>query len=150
MTRKLQRRNFLGQVMGLGVAIGSLGLIQGSAEARTRRRRRPQRQMVVDADASDPARLPSTPPPVPARSGEPTDIAQRPEAPARGCTDSDSGPAADLVGHGRHCGYRRPRTTDSDPTDHGPTADNDHTDSGAHSGPRERFILCPGNARCPR
>ena len=99
--RHIPRRSFLAQVAGGGLIIGA-GLIVGADARAAQQSGEPStRQMGVDADPSDPARLP----PPPARPA-----------------DRDSGPNSDPHGAGRQT---------------------------SSSMPSERFVICPGNTRCP-
>jgi hypothetical protein len=119
----MDRRSFLFRVAG-GVLIAGTALIAGSESEAKRRRRRPApRQMLVDADPRDPAR--------PASSGLPNSRRRT------GITDSDP---SDPVGEDHRRARRRSGLTDRDPTD----------PAGAGQGLRQRFVICPGNARCPR
>jgi len=111
--------------------------------------------MIVDADPADPAREPPAPAPMAGTSS---------------VSDSDSGPNADPIGHGQS-GRRQSGVTDSDSGANADPAGNGRggrrsgisdSDSGANAdpaglgraqaspAPRESFIICPGNPRCPQ
>jgi hypothetical protein len=124
--REIGRRSFLMRVVGVGALAGCSALVAGPAEAQRRRSAHAHpssRRMRVDADPNDPAR--------PATSW------------SHGCTDRDSGRAADPRGHGRRCGahhrYGGVTSGDSGVVPSG---------AGGH-GPNERWVMCPGHRRCP-
>lgn len=81
MAHRLTRRGFLAQVAGVAT-LGGCATTTPPVRARAE-----PRSMVVDADPSDPARLPA-----PSATPRPA------------CSDSDSGPSADPAQQGRRCG----------------------------------------------
>ena len=150
MRRTVSRRSFLSQVAGAG----ALALAPVSAS-----RAQPTQRMEVDRDPSDPGRpLPTPPPAHPPASAAPGTAS--PEGRPTGFSDSDSGSSADPANYGRRGRTRGTRgLTDSDPTDPvgrgRPSRPATDSDTGANadaagSGPRSRFITCPGHRRCPR
>jgi hypothetical protein len=129
--RKLDRRSFLAQVLG-GTVGGSALLVMGAGAVATTPEPRGERRMIVDADPGDPAREPPEPAPAPRMSS---------------VSDSDSGPNADPAGHGRSA-RRRSGITDSDSGANADPAGLGRAQ--ASPAPRESFIICPGNPRCPQ
>ena len=120
---RLDRRSFLARVAG--GALGGSALVVLGSDAGAEKPKPGERRMVVDADPSDPARMPEPIAP-----------------PGIGLTDSDAGPNGDPASQGRT--PRAPtRSSDSDSG-----ANSDASGSGG-SGPRESFVICPGNPRCP-
>lgn len=137
LRRGLARRSFLARVSACALVAGYAG---GGSVVAARRRRRAPLQMIVDSDPRDPARLPG-----------PAGAAPRPPRGRirTGYSDTDSGPDADPAFYGRRgSGRRRGGFTDNDS---GPGADPVGIGHGpGQPGPSQRFVICPGNARCPR
>lgn len=126
--RKLDRRSFLARVVG-GTLGGSGLLVLGASACATPPEAEAGRRMIVDTDPADPAREASEQSPTP--------------APNSAISDSDTGPNADPVARGR---AGRRGITDSDS---GPNADAAGSGRGG-GGPRQSFVICPGNPRCPQ
>jgi hypothetical protein len=153
--RKLDRRSFLAQVLG-GTVGGSALLVTGVGACATASEPRGERRMIVDADPADPAREPPEPAAVPGTSsvsdsdsGTNADPIGHGQSARRrsGITDSDSGANADPAGHGRSA-RRRSGITDSDSGANADPAGLGRAQ--ASPAPRESFIICPGNPRCPQ
>lgn len=160
MKRMRSRRSFLAQAIG-GSAAGAAALVLG-APSLAAQDRPGQRRLPVDADPNDPAHSGLSD----RDSGSHADPAGNgrggPEARRRGVSDADQGSGADPVRRGRGPAHRsagaRPRFRGgSADTDSGATADATGTGGApspappsVQSAPRERFVVCPGNRRCPR
>ena len=153
--RPVSRRSFLVQVAGTAVFGGpALAFAAGRAAAQ-------ERQMVVDTDPADPARLPVTD----RDQGATADPANYGRGGAEGrrtgITDADIGPAKDPPEQGRGP-VRRQRTGNPRPSVSPPGRPASDSDSGANAdaagygrrsgggGPTSRFVSCPGHPRCPR
>lgn len=153
--RPISRRSFLARVVGTAIAGGpALGLAAGRAAAQAR-------QMVVDADPSDPARVPMTDLDQGA-TADPANLGRgNAEQRRAGITDADIGAAKDPPELGRGPVRRQrngnPRPTVAPPggpvTDSDSAANADASGMGRRSGgggPTSRFVSCPGHPRCPR
>jgi hypothetical protein len=154
--RSINRRSFLGRVLGSAVVGGpALAIVAGRAAGQ-------ERQMVVDADPSDPAR-PQVTDRDEGATADPANLGRGGvEARRQGVSDADGGPAKDPPGSGRGPVQRRrvstarpsaaPRTSGVSDSDSGANADAaGHGRGGSASGaPTSRFVSCPRHPRCPR
>ena len=144
---RIHRRSFLAQVAGGGLGFGAMAVI-GTARAQEAGSR-----MAVDADPGDPAR-PAPASPYDSDSGQYGDNTNL--GGMGRVTDTDTGPKADPVRHGR--GRRASQTTDSDAgpnadaVGHGRAGPEPAPAPGQHAiqGPLESFVICPGHPRCPQ
>lgn len=164
MKRIRSRRSFLAQAVG-GSLAGAAALVLGGPDLAAQDRPG-QRRLPVDADPGDPAHSGLSD----SDSGSQADPAGNgrggPEARRRGVSDADRGSAADPARRGRgpahrSAGARPPFRGGSVDTDSGASADATGRGGSPSPGrtaarpaprpaPRERFVICPGNRRCPR
>lgn len=162
MKRMRSRRSFLAQAIG-GSFAGAAALVLGPSAARAQPA---TRRLAVDADPNDPAHSGLND----RDSGSHTDPAGNgrggPEARRRGVSDADQGGGADPARRGRGPAHRSAGTRfrgGAVDTDRRARADAAGTGGPpsppppiarpapvAGPAPRERFVICPGNRRCPR
>ena len=160
MKRMRSRRSFLAQAIGGGLA-GAAALVLGPPSLGAQDRAG-QRRLPVDADPGDPAHSGLTDSDSaanadPAGNGRGGAEARRP-----GISDADQGSGADPARRGRGPVHRGANARarfrgGSVDTDSGATADVAGRGGSprparpaARPAPRERFVVCPGNRRCPR
>jgi len=160
MRRTRSRRSFLAQAVGASIA-GAAALVLG-APALAAQERRGERRLRVDADPNDPAHTGLTDTDAgghadPAGNGRGGSEARR-----RGISDADEGSGADPERRGRGPVHRGAAArggfrAGSVDRDSGPSADATGRGGGSRPGvaapvarPTERFVVCPGNRRCPR
>lgn len=153
------RRSFLAQAIGGSVA-GAAALVLGVPSVGAQDRAG-QRQLRVDADPSDPAHTGLSDSDGGAHSDPAGNGRGGPSARRRGVTDADQGGNADpaRLGRGpvRSGSGRDRRSSGRTDTDSGASADATGRGGSPNPGrtaarpaPRERFVVCPGNRRCPR